>query len=70
MNKRIGLIGLIGVIMFIYHGCEYLKHLFSDFIGRSGIQPVIELVVENVQVPSTSDFIWNVIPYIDNHVMP
>ena len=39
------LIGLIGVIMFIYHGCDNLKHLFSDFIGRSGIQPVIELVL-------------------------
>jgi len=44
--------------MFIYHGCDNLKHLFSDFIGRSEIQPVIELVFENVQVSSTSDFIW------------
>ena len=43
------LIGLIGVIMFIYHGCDNLKHLFSNFIGRSGIQPVIELVFETVQ---------------------
>ena len=44
------LIGLIGVIMFIYHGCDNLKHIFSDFNGRSGIQPIIELVFENVQV--------------------
>ena len=63
--SRTFLIGLIGVIMFIYHGCDNLKHLFSDFIGRSGIQPIIELVFENVQVSSTFDFIWN-IPYIDN----
>ena len=48
--RLIGLIGSIGVIMFIYHGCDNLKHLFSDFIGRSGIQPVIEHVFENVQV--------------------
>ena len=55
--------GLIGEIMFIYHGSDNLKHFFSDFIGRSGIQPVIELVFENVQVSSTFDFIWNIIPY-------
>ena len=51
--------------MFIYHGCDNLKHLFSDFIGRSGIQPVIELVFETVQISSTFDFIWNIIPHID-----
>ena len=34
--------------MLIYHGCDNLKHLFSDFICRLGIQPVIELVFENV----------------------
>ena len=52
--------------MFIYHGCDDLKPLFSDLIGRSGIQPVIEFVFENVQVSGTFDFIWNIIPYIDN----
>ena len=52
--------------MFIYYGCDNLKHFFSDFIGCSGIQPVIKLVFENVQVSSTFDFIWNIIPHIDN----
>ena len=47
--------------MFIYHGCDNLKHLFSDFIGRSGIQPAIELVFENVQVSSTFDFICDMV---------
>ena len=51
--------------MFIFHGCDNLKHLFSNFLGRSGIQPVIELVFENVQVSSSYDFIWNVILRID-----
>ena len=52
--------------MFIYHGCDNLKHLFSDFIGCLGIQPFIELVFENVQVSSTFDLIWNIILHIDN----
>ena len=54
------------MFMFVYHGCDNLKHIFSDFIRLSLIQSVIELVFENVKVSSTYDFIWNIIPHIDD----
>ena len=38
--------------MFIYHGCDNLKHIFSDFIRRSVIQPVIELVLKMFRFPA------------------
>ena len=34
-------IGLIGVYIFIYHGCNNLKHHFSNFIGLLVVPPVI-----------------------------